>query len=88
MLFVWTFTEVVLKQQERNHRWAEHGTNEDHKTHTHTLNVECTKQQQHFVAVDQLLKTAAPKSLQQTLTGRSSHPNSACIHYATLFGEW
>jgi len=23
MLFVWTFTEAVLKQKERTHRWAE-----------------------------------------------------------------
>jgi len=33
-------------------------------------------------------KTAALQSLQQTLTSRSSHRQSACIHYGTLFAQW
>jgi len=39
----------------------------------------------HGPTLDQLLKTVALQSLQQTLTARSSHRQSACINYATLF---
>ena len=42
----------------------------------------------HGPALDQLHKTVALQSLQQTLTARSSHRQSACIHYATLFVQW
>jgi len=67
-----------------------HGTYGDHNTHTHThtnkpydtLNVQCTKRQQHTVVFARTnTKSAAQDcspTVAQTLTARSSHRQSAC----------
>jgi len=73
-----------------------HGTDGEHNTHRHTqrnlttdlmLSVPNNYNKLlwlHGPALDQLLNTVALQSIQQTLTARSSHRQSACIHYGTL----
>ena len=70
-------------------------------THTHTnqhthksynrLNVQCTKELQQFVVVARSSTWSAAQDCSptgtKTLTAKSSHRQSACIHCRTLFGE-
>jgi len=98
MMFLWPFTEVVLKQKERNNRCAEarYWRRTQHtQTHTHTnLTTDLMFREPnnynkllwlHGPALDQLLNTVALQSIQQTLTAvTDSQRVSITVHYWTV----
>ena len=97
MLFVWTFTEDVLKRKERNNRWAEawHLTKNTSHTHTHKsynrLNVEWTKQQQQSVVVARSNIWSAAQDCSPTVatTNTNSKKQSPTVSvYPLCYATW